>query len=159
MNKDSVEERMREADLSGGLAQGEVRLCEIHRIVHDTNGRVASLQREVAQLQEAPVGPQVPASAHPRRRSCHVNSARVWPWVRAVERPSSDQDPALGVITRSRVAASITGGVSPYGRLMKDLATLAELHATDKRDHGYIPLYDSLFSPKRHEDVTPEGRP
>ena len=53
MNKDSVEDRMREADLSGGLAQGEVRLCDIYRIVHDTNERVASLQREVAQLQEA----------------------------------------------------------------------------------------------------------
>ncbi|MDF3043892.1 MAG: hypothetical protein K0R30_120 [Ornithinibacter sp.] len=53
MNKDSVEDRMREADLSGGLAQGEVRLCDIYRVVHDTNERVASLQREVAQLQEA----------------------------------------------------------------------------------------------------------
>ena len=37
---------------------------------------------------------------------------------------------------------------------MEDLATWAELHGTDKRDHGYIPFYDSLFSPMRHESVT-----
>ena len=53
MNTDSVEDRTREADFSGGLAQGEVRLCDIYRVVHDMNERVASLQREVAQLQEA----------------------------------------------------------------------------------------------------------
>jgi hypothetical protein len=37
---------------------------------------------------------------------------------------------------------------------MKDLATSVELHGTDKRDHGDIPFYDSLFSPKRNDAVT-----